>query len=135
MAHKHTGNILICNVCDIEMCFSCASADCETGEWFHKVCLKQSKQIDLEVVRSNQIPDPTHQMWWVGMWDCNEDKTEMLTLLNGLIDKQVNILMSGRYIQGTLTAVNTADQVAHLKTDNDGVWVIAVANIDAVTEL
>ena len=50
MAHKHTGNILICNVCDVEMCFSCANAIVETGEWVHRSCRKQSNKIKLELV-------------------------------------------------------------------------------------
>jgi len=47
MAHKHTGNILICNVCNIKMCFDCASAIVETGEWVHRTC-KSKAENELE---------------------------------------------------------------------------------------
>lgn len=55
----------------------------------------------------------------------------MLNLLESLVNQPVTLLVSGHYVDGTLTALNIIERLAYLDTGKEK-WIIAIEHIGMV---
>lgn len=55
----------------------------------------------------------------------------MITLLESLLTKEVSLLVSGHYINGTLTSLDLVKRLAYFTTEKEQ-WIIAIDHIGMV---